>query len=183
MSARQRKWMLLGSAGFVAALLLVLAGSSVAAGIQSIGSSISGSHGNSDPNSLALTPTAGSLAPGAMGTVHYAFVHGVLSGRGEVQDLPAAGNGSAYVLWYVNTATGDKAFLGPLIEGGQGTILFHVPGDGSEAFTASAFTSGPDAGTPVTMAPAGDNLFILLVETAINFASPNPIGSAVSGTF
>lgn len=175
--------MLLGSAGFAAALLVALAAAPVAAGLQGFGGFLSGSHDHGDGNSLALSPTTGSLTPGSTGIVHYAFVHGVLSGHVEAQDLPAAGNGSAYVLWYVNTAVGDKAFLGPLVEAGQATILFHVPGDGAMSFTATAFTSGPDAGTPMTQAPSGDSLFILLVETAINFASPNPIGSSVSGTF
>lgn len=174
--------MLLGSAGFVAALLVALAAPSVALNISGIGPSFLGGHPASDHDGLALTPTASSLTPDASGWVEFAFVHGVLSGTVQVRDLPAAGNGSAYVLWYVNTATGDKAFLGPLIENGQATILFHVPGNGQETFTASSFTSGPDAGAPVTPAPAGDGLFILLVETSIDFAGPHPIGSAVSGS-
>lgn len=183
MNGRKRNWALWGSAGLVVSLLVTLAAPSVAVGIQGMSPAMMGSHSDDHANRLALVPTATSLTPGASGTVGYAFVHGVLSGHVMVRELPAAGNGSAYVLWYVNTASGDKAFLGPLVESGQGTILFHVPGNGAETFTASAFTSGPDAGQPVSQAPAGDSLFILLVESAIDFASPHPVGSAVSGTF
>lgn len=175
--------MLLASAGLVVSLLVTLAAPSIAAGIQGISPALGSSHSENEPNRLMLSPTATSLTPDASGAVEYAFVHGVLSGSVDVRELPAAGNGSAYILWYVNTATGDKAFLGPLVERGQGTILFHVPGNGAETFTASSFTSGPDAGQPISQAPAGDSLFILLVESAIDFASPHPVGSAVSATF
>ena len=175
--------MLWGSAGLVASLFVALAAPSIAAGVQGTGPAAFGAHDGNDHDGLALLPTSTSLTPDASGTVEFAFVHGVLSGHVNVRDLPAAGNGSAYVLWYVNTSSGDKAFLGPLVEAGQGTILFHVPGNGAETFTASAFTAGPDAGMSINPAPTGDSLFILLVETAINFATPHPIGSAVSGTF
>jgi hypothetical protein len=183
MRERTRKWMLWGSAGFVASLFVALAAPSIAANVHGITPALFGAPGGNDHDGLALLPTSTSLTPNASGTVEFAFVHGVLSGHADVRGLPAAGNGSAYVLWYVNTATGDKAFLGPLGENGQGTILFEVPGNGHETFTADAFTAGPHAGMPISMAPTGDNLFILLVETSINFATPSPIGSAVSGTF
>lgn len=181
MKDRTRKWVLWGTAGLVASLFVALAAPALAVGIQGMSPAMLGSH--TDHDALALTPTTGSLTPDASGAVEFAFVHGVLSGHVAVRDLPAAGNGSAYVLWYVNTSSGDKAFLGPLVENGHESILFLTPGNGAETFTASAFTSGPDAGMPISQAPAGDNLFILLVETAINFASPHPIGSAVSGAF
>ena len=183
MNGRKRNWALWGSAGFVVSLLVALAAPSIAVGVQGMSPAVMASHSDDHANRLALLPTATSLTPDAAGSVEYAFVHGVLSGHVVVRELPAAGNGSAYVLWYVNTATGDKAFLGPLVEGDQATILFHVPGNGAETFTASAFTSGPDTGQPISQAPAGDSLFILLVESAIDFTSPHPVGSAVSGTF
>lgn len=183
MRNRTRKWMVWGSAGLVASLFVALAAASIAVGVPGISPAPFGAHGGNDHDGLALLPTSTSLTPDAAGSVEFAFVHGVLSGHVDVRNLPAAGNGSVYALWYVNTSSGDKAFLGPLVEDGQGTILFHVPGNGAETFTASAFTTGPDVGMPINPAPTGDSLFILLVETAINFATPHPIGSAISGTF
>jgi hypothetical protein len=132
---------------------------------------------------LALSPTNGSLAPNASGTVTWIYGAGHLSGAITVSGLPAQGLDHAYVAWYVNTATGDKAFLGPLIETGEGTVLFETSGSGALAFSVTSWTNGSSTGLPIHLAPVGSNLFVVLVENAINFASPSPIGSAVSVAF
>ncbi len=132
---------------------------------------------------LKLSPTSGSLTPNASGTAEWSFSNGVLSGRFEVQNLPAQGSQLAYGAWFVNTDTGDKAFLGPLVQLGQQTILFQTNGNGVISFSAGKFTAGPNAGSPIVLASSGHNLFILLVENKIDFANPSPIGSSVSGTF
>lgn len=183
MSERNTTRRVWGTVGLASAMLLVLVGVAMAASPPGPTSAALSGTGCSGAGQVALAPTTSSLAPGSMGCVNYALVHGVLSGHVAVHSLPAAGNGTAYVLWFVNTSSGDKAFLGPLVEMDQGTVLFHVGGDGYEQFVASAWTAGPDAGMPVTMAPSGSNLFVVLAETAINFATPNPVGSVVSGSF
>jgi len=134
-------------------------------------------------NTLKLAPTSGSLTPSASGELSFSLSGGVLSGRAETEDFPPQGSHLAYVLWFVNTDTGDKAFLGPLIQDGKHTILFHSEGDGAVAFRASEFTAGPHAGSPITFASTGNNLFIVLVENKIDFANPSPIGTALSATF
>ena len=68
-------------------------------------------------NTLKLAPTSGSLTPSASGELSFSLSRGVLSGKAETEDLPPLGSHLAYVLWFVNTATNDKAFLGPLICG------------------------------------------------------------------
>ncbi len=132
---------------------------------------------------LKLAPTSGSLTPNASGELSFSLRGGVLSGRAEADDLPPQGSHLAYVLWFVNTDTGDKAFLGPLIQDDKQTILFQSAGDGAVAFSASKFTTGPHAGSPITPASTGNNLFIVLVENKIDFANPSPIGTALSATF
>ncbi len=132
---------------------------------------------------LTLTPTSGSLTPSASGTLSFSLSGGVLSGRAEIENLPPLGSHLAYVLWFVNKDTNDKAFLGPLIQDDKQTILFQSAGDGAVAFSASKFTAGSAAGSPITPASPGNNLFILLVENNIDFSNPSPIGTAVSATF
>ncbi len=134
-------------------------------------------------NTLKLDPTSGSLTPRASGELSFSLSGGVLSGRAETEDLPPLGSHLAYVLWFVNTATNDKAFLGPLIQDDKQTILFQSAGDGAVAFRASEFTAGPHAGSPITFASTGNNLFIVLVENKIDFANPSPTGTALSATF
>jgi len=134
-------------------------------------------------NTLKLAPTSGSLTPSASGELSFSLSGGVLSGRAETEDLPPQGSHLAYVLWFVNKDTGDKAFLGPLIQDGKHTILFRSAGDGAVAFRASEFTAGPHAGSPITSASTGNSLFIVLVENKIDFANPSPIGTALSATF
>ncbi len=134
-------------------------------------------------NTLKLAPTSGSLTPSASGTLSFSISGGVLSGRAEAEDLPPQGSHLAYVLWFVNTDTNDKAFLGPLTQSGRHTILFQSVGEGAVAFSASKFTAGSDAGSPITLALTGHNLFIVLVENKIDFSNPSPIGTALSATF
>ncbi len=183
MPTRKRTWILIGSVAGLVALVATLAVSPVASaggGFAGFFAGVSHDHGHDD---VQLTPTSGTLTPTASGRAEWHFSGGVLSGVLNVHGLPAQGSHLAYVFWYVNTATGDKTFLGPLIEAGAASILFQVAGDGYGAFSASAFTAGPHAGSPIALAPAGQNLLILLVENAITFASPSPIGTSVSGTF
>ena len=134
-------------------------------------------------NQLKLSPTAGSLTPNSSGTAQWSFSSGVLSGKWEVQNLPAQGTQLAYGAWFVNTDTGDKAFLGLLVQDGGHTIFFQTAGNGLVAFSAAKVTSGPHAGSPIVLASSGHNLFILLVENKVDFANPSPTGSSVSGTF
>jgi len=183
MKRRTRIWMALGPLAAGTLLLALVAVPAFASAVGSATSSLVGGHADHDGNELALTPTSGSLTPDAAGTVEWNVVGGVLSGSLNVHNLPAAGSRLAYVFWYVNTSSGDKAFLGPIVADGSGTILFQVSGNGHGTFTATSYTTGPDAGAAIGVAPAGDNLFILLVENAINFSSPSPIGTAVSATF
>jgi hypothetical protein len=133
-------------------------------------------------NEVELSLTAGSLTPTASGTAEWSFSGGVLSGKFEVESLPAQGSHLAYGAWFVNTDTGDKAFLGLLVHD-ESTILFQTSGDGQVSFSAAKFTTGPHAGSAITLASAGHNLFILLIENKVDFANPSPIGSSVSGTF
>ncbi len=145
--------------------------------------SLSSVYANSDK--VKLSPTSGSLTPNASGTAELSFSKGVLSGSFEVESLPAQGPHLAYGAWFVNTVTGDKAFLGLLVaenEDGH-TIFFLKAGDGQVTFSAAEFTTGPHAGSPIVLASSGDNLFILLVENKVDFANPSPVGSSVSGTF
>ncbi len=132
---------------------------------------------------VQLSPTSDSLTPNASGTAEWSFSSGVLSGKFEVQNLPAQGTQLAYGAWFVNTATGDKAFLGLLVQDGGHTIFFQAGGNGQISFSAAKFTSGPHAGSPIALASSGHNLFILLVENKVDFSNPSPIGSSVSGTF
>ena len=138
---------------------------------------------DSEDSSLTLTPPPGSLTPSASGKLQFSFSEGVLSGRVIAKELPAQGTKAAYGLWFVNTETGDKAFLGALIQTGEHTILFQTGGKGTASFSASTFTTGPHAGESITFASSGHNLFIVLVENSINFVSPSPLGPAISVNF
>ena len=138
---------------------------------------------NARSNEVELNPTSGSLTPNSSGSVEWSFSSGVLSGKFEVDDLPAQGVHLAYGMWFVNTDTGDKAFLGLLVAEEETTILFLKNSNGEATFSAAKFTTGPHAGDPITLAGNGHNLFILLVENRVDFANPSPIGSSVSGTF
>ncbi len=157
----------------IAAGLLVLTLSSVYASSEEVARS----------EEVKLSPTSGSLTPNSSGTAEWTFSNGVLSGKFEVEDLPAQGSHLAYGAWFVNTGTGDKTFLGLLVQDGRDTIFFLTGGNGQVAFSAAKFTTGPHAGDPIVLASTGHNLFILLVENKVDFANPSPIGSSVSATF
>ena len=130
---------------------------------------------------VSLAPGAG--APGASGQAEIEFAGTVLNGTVSVEHLPPQpfGSGHFYGAWFVRTDTGDKAFLGALI--GNDSIIFAAGGAGTTDFAATGFTTGPDAGSPITLGPAGTNLIIVLIEDKINGLTPSPVGVAASGTF
>ncbi len=131
--------------------------------------------------------SAGPDALGASGEAEIEFAGTVMTGSVSVEGLPAQafGTGRFYGAWFVRTdklpASQDKAFLGALI--GNDSIIFSAGGEGATSFAATQFTTGPDAGSPITLGPAGKNLIIVLIETSINGKTPSPVGVAVSGTF
>ena len=116
---------------------------------------------------------SGPFAPNAQGEIKFNVADGTLAGDINAKNLPAQGAHAFYVLWFVRTDTGDKAFLGPLI--GQDSILFLVPGDGSMRFRAAAFTDGPNAGSGISLGANGVNLFVVLAEDHINTFMPSPV--------
>lgn len=134
-----------------------------------------------------LTPGAG--APNATGKAQIDFDDGVLKGSVRVEDLPAQafGSGRFYGTWFVRTDTGDKAFLGALVN--QDSIIFSEAGAGQMRFAATKFTTGPHANSPIALGPDGTNLLIVLIENNINGLTPSPVGPvpgvgvAASGTF
>ena len=136
---------------------------------------------------VALSPGAG--APGASGKAELRLEGTALEGSATVEGLPSQpfGSGQFYGVWFVRTDTGDKAFLGALIE--HGSIIFAQPGDGKVRFDATKFTTGPEAGSPIGLGSHGNNLIIVLIENNINGKTPSPVGPvpgsgvAVSGTF
>jgi hypothetical protein len=133
--------------------------------------------------------SAGAGAPGASGEIKIDFVGTVMVGKVEVKDLPPQpfGSGRFYGAWFVRTDTGDKAFLGALVS--DKSIIFTSGGKGAMEFRATHFTTGPNAGSLITLGAAGDNLIVVLIESAINGLTPSPVGPvpgaglAVSGSF
>ncbi len=136
---------------------------------------------------VTLAPGAG--APSASGKAQVELEEGVLEGSVRVEDLPAQafGSGRFYGAWFVRTDTDDKAFLGALVQ--HDSIIFSRPGAGQLRFAATKFTTGSDAGSPISLGPEGTNLIIVLIENNINGLTPSPVGPvpgagvAVSGTF
>ena len=136
---------------------------------------------------VKLSPGAG--AGSATGAARVQLDGAVLDGSVRVRDLPsqAFGSGRFYGVWFVRTDTSDKAFLGALVE--HSSIIFSAPGYGHARFAATKFTSGPHAGTPISLGAEGTNLIIVLIENNINGLTPSPVGPvpgtgvAVSGTF
>lgn len=125
----------------------------------------------SDQTELELQ--AGPFAPGASGEISFSVRGGILSGSMEAQGLPAQGSHAVYVLWFVRTDTGDKAFLGPIV--GDGSILFLNPGSGEMKFSASAFTAGNGIGKSILLGAQGSNFFVLIAENQINTFTPSPV--------
>lgn len=136
---------------------------------------------------LALTSGAG--APSASGMIDLRLSGSVLQGVAQGNGLPAQafGSGRFYGVWFVRTDTGDKAFLGALI--GDTSIILSGGGEGNMRFAATHFTTGPDAGSPITFGSAGTNLVVVLIENNINGLTPSPVGPvpgtglALAGTF
>ena len=133
--------------------------------------------------------SAGAGAPGASGEIKIGFVDTVMVGKVGVRDLPPQpfGSGRFYGVWFVRTDTGDKAFLGALVN--DKTIIFSSGGKGAMEFSATHFTTGPNAGSLITLGAVGDNLIVVLIESVINGLTPSPVGPvpgtgvAVGGTF
>ena len=128
----------------------------------------------------------GPFAPGAKGEVEFRLGDGVLVGKIEAENLPAQGAHAFYVLWFVRTDSGDKAFLGPIV--GHDSILFLTASDGEMRFRASAFTAGPNAGSGISQGPAGTNFFVVIAEDHIDTFMPFPVSAppasfALTATF
>ncbi len=121
---------------------------------------------------------SGPFAPGASGAVAFSIRGGVLSGQIEAEDLPAQGVHAFYVLWFVRTDTGDKAFLGPLVR--HESILFQKPGEGEMRFMAPVFTNGPNMGSPISLGTAGNNFFVVIAENQIDTFMPFPVSTPPS---
>src|SRR5215471_875194 len=156
-------------------LLSALATLALSAGLISIVTW--SAHAQTTPLSLS----SGAGAPQASGMIDLRFADGVLQGVAQGKDLPAQsfGSGRFYGVWFVRTDTGDKAFLGALI--GKNSIILSGGGEGRIQFAATHFTTGPDAGSPITFGSAGPNLVVVLIENNINGLTPSPVGP-VPGT-
>lgn len=136
---------------------------------------------------VSLSSMAG--APNASGEAEIEFAGNVMRGSASVENLPPQpfGSGRFYGVWFVRTDTGNKAFLGALI--GDDSIIFSAGGEGATNFAATRFTTGPNAGSAITLGPAGTNLIIVLIENNINGLTPSPIGpvpgtgAAAAGSF
>lgn len=126
--------------------------------------------------SIQLQP--GPFAPDSTGEIRFNLQEGVLSGKLNAEDLPALGLHAFYVLWFVRTDTGDKAFLGPVTN--QDSIFFTDSGDGKLRFSAPAFTDGPGKGTPIALGTPGNNFFVLIAENKIDTFMPFPISEPPS---
>ena len=129
---------------------------------------------------------SGPFAPEASGEIAFRVDDGVLKGAIRAQDLPAQGAHGFYVLWFVRTDTGDKAFLGPVVN--HDSILFFATGDARLRFRAAVFTDGPGAGSPISLGAGGSNFFVLIAENQINTfmpfpVSPPPSSFALTATF
>ncbi len=128
----------------------------------------------------------GPFAPRAAGEVEFRIADGVLTGKVEAENLPALGAHAFYVLWFVRTDTGDKAFLGPIVR--DNSILFLTAGDGELHFRAAAFTDGLHKGSSISLGATGSNFFVLIAENRIDTfmpfpVSPPPSSFALSATF
>ena len=122
----------------------------------------------------------GPFAPNSSGHVVFSVTGGVLAGHIEAQNLPGQGPHAFYVLWFVRTDTGDKAFLGPVIDEQSQSILFSTPANVSMRFSAPAFTTGPDIGTPISLGMQGHNFFVLIAENQIDTFVPHPVSTPPS---
>jgi hypothetical protein len=119
---------------------------------------------------------SGPFAPESIGQLVFRIDSGVLSGHASTEDLPAQGAHAFYVLWFVRTDTGDKVFLGPIINEDQ-SILFLSESDGRMSFRAAAYTTGPHSGSPIALGAHGDNFFVLIAENQIDTSVPHPVSA------
>jgi hypothetical protein len=145
--------------------------------------------GAASAESTRVTLSPGDGAPGAVGSAKVELDQTTLEGSIRAKNLPRQpfGSGHFYGVWLVRNDTGDKAFLGALIN--DKSIIFSAGGEGRMEFSATHFTDGPNAGSPITLGPTGSNLIIVLIENVINGLTPSPVGPvpgtgvAVAGTF
>ena len=126
-----------------------------------------------DKDKFEVEMAPGPFAPGAEGEIKFTVKDGVLSGKFKAEDLPAQGSHAFYVLWFVRTDTGDKAFLGPIVH--KDSILFLNAGDGKLRFSAPHFTTGPNTGSGITLGASGTNFFVLIAENQIDTSMPFPV--------
>ena len=124
-----------------------------------------------DADEFELEMQPGPFAPGAEGELEFSVVDGVLSGEFEAKGLPFSGSHVVYVLWFVRTDTGDKAFLGPIID--EDSILSLT--EGELRFSAPHFTTGPNTGSGITLGASGTNFFVLIAENMIDTSMPFPV--------
>ncbi len=110
---------------------LTIATSSVILGIIMLVSPIAAQSTN-------ITLQSGPFAQDATGHVVFNISNGSLSGHINARNLPAQGPHAFYVLWFVRRDTGDKAFLGPIINKREQSIFFTTAGQGSMSFNAPA---------------------------------------------
>ena len=139
-----------------------------------------------DDDEFEVEMQPGPFAPGAQGEIEFSVGGGLLSGEFEAENLPPLGPHAFYVLWFVRTDTDDKAFLGPIIH--RDSILFLTAGHGELRFSAPAFTTGPNAGSGITLGASGTNFLVLIAENQIDTfmpfpVSPPPSSFALTATF
>lgn len=156
---------LLGSKGIVALVVAAVIGVGLLAPLT-----------EAKKTEIDLQP--GPFAPNAKGEVEFRVANGVLSGKVEAKNLPAQGSHAFYVLWFVRTDTGDKAFLGPLLN--HDSIFFLADGNGEMRFRAAAFTAGPGVGSAISLGTSGTNFFVVIAEDHIDTFMPFPISAPPS---
>lgn len=124
--------------------------------------------------------SSGAGAPGASGHATIGLRNRVAVGQVDVNSLPPQpfASGRFYGVWFVRT-DGSKAFLGTLIS--KDSLIFSDGGNGHMEFSATQFTTGPAAGSPITFGAAGTNVIVVLIENLINGFTPSPVGP-VPGT-
>ncbi len=137
---------------------------------------------STDAHESRVDLAAGDGAPEASGRASVTFAGGILEGAARVTNLPPQpfGSGRFYGVWFVRSDTGDKAFLGALLN--DRCIILAAGGDGQTRFSATHFTTGPNAGAPISAGPAGSNVIVVLIENNINGLTPSPAGP-VPGTW
>lgn len=151
------------------------------AAIMAVALLIGGSLGvaYAQPTHVDLFPGPG--ATDASGSAKIGFDGTVMVGKVETKNLPPQpfGSGHFYGVWFVRADTGDKAFLGALINGKS--IILSTGGTGRMEFSATQFTAGSNAGLPITLGSVGNNQIVVLIEDNINGLTPSPVGGLPAG--